>query len=87
MSEETLLTFPCRFPIKVMGTNSADFENEIVVITRRHVPDLGEGSVKSRPSSSGKYLSVTITFTATSKAQIDDLYRAINAHPAVKMVL
>ncbi len=87
MSEETLLTFPCQFPIKVMGTNSVDFENEIVVITRRHVPDLGEASVKSRPSSTGKYLSVTVTFTATSKAQIDDLYRAINAHPAVKMVL
>lgn len=87
MSEETLLEFPCQFPIKVMGTNSTDFENEIVVITRRFVPNLGEGAVTSRASSSGKYLSVTLTFTATSKAQIDDLYRAVNAHPDVKMVL
>lgn len=87
MSEETLLEFPCQFPIKVMGTNSADFENDIVVITRRFVPDLGEAAVKSRASSGGKYLSVTVTFTATSKAQIDNLYRAMNTHPDVKMVL
>ncbi|GAV20971.1 hypothetical protein MMIC_P1949 [Mariprofundus micogutta] len=87
MSEETLLEFPCRFPIKVMGTNTANFENEIAVISRKHVPDLSEAAIKSRPSSGGKYLAVTVTFIATSKAQIDELYRAINAHPSVKMVL
>jgi len=87
MSEDTLLEFPCQFPIKIMGNNTVDFENDIVVITRNHVPDLGEAAVTSRPSRTGKYLSVTVTFTATSKAQIDDLYRAMNAHPDVKMVL
>ncbi|MFQ5519545.1 MAG: YbeD family protein [Mariprofundus sp.] len=87
MSEETLLEFPCQFPAKVMGTNSAHFENEMVMITRQYVPDLGEAAVQSKPSRTGKYLSVTITFTATSKAQIDNLYRALNAHPDVKMML
>jgi len=87
MSEETLLEFPCQFPVKIMGNHTTGFENEMVMIARRHIPDLGEGSVKSRASSSGKYLSVTITFTATSKAQIDELYRDLNMHPDVKMML
>mgnify|MGYP002640984719 CR=1 FL=1 len=87
MSEETLLEFPCQFPIKIMGDNSAEFENEIVVIVRKHVPQLGEAAVKSKPSRTGKYLSVTVTFTAESKVQLDNLYREVNSHPQVKMVL
>ncbi|HKI59804.1 MAG TPA: DUF493 domain-containing protein, partial [Mariprofundaceae bacterium] len=58
------LTFPCRFPIKVMGLNSDRFENEIFMIANQHVDDLGEAAIKSRPSSSAKYLSVTVTLTA-----------------------
>lgn len=87
MSEETLLKFPCEFPIKVMGSNSEHFENEIVKIARQHIPQLGEASVQSKPSKTGKYLSVTVTFTAHNKAQIDGLYLAMNAHPDVKMML
>ncbi|ATX78989.1 hypothetical protein Ga0123461_0554 [Mariprofundus aestuarium] len=87
MNEDTLLEFPCQFPIKVMGNNSANFENEIVMIVRRHIPQLGEAAVKSRPSKTGKYLSVTITFSAQSKAQIDEIYRAVHAHPEVRMML
>ena len=87
MSEETLLEFPCQFPIKVMGNNHANFENEIVMIVREHAPDLGEGAVKSKPSRTGKYLAVTVTFTATSKMQIDTLYQALHTHPDVKMML
>ena len=87
MNHETLLEFPCRFPVKAMGINTPDFEAEIVMIGRQHIPDLGEAAIQSRPSKTGKYLSVTITFTATSKPQIDNLYRALNAHPDVKMVL
>lgn len=87
MSDETNLEFPCRFPVKVMGLNTENFEAEIVMIGREHIPDLGEGAVSSRPSKAGKYLAVTITFIATSKPQIDNLYRALNAHPDVKFVL
>ena len=87
MNEDTLLEFPCQFPIKVMGNNSANFENEIVMIVRRHIPQLGEAAVRSRPSKTGKYLSVTITFSAQSKAQIDEIYRAVHAHPEVRMML
>lgn len=87
MNEETALQFPCVFPVKVMGPNTADFEAGIVMIGRQHIPDLGEAAIKSRPSKAGKYVSITITFTATSKPQIDNLYRALNGHPDVKFVL
>jgi len=87
VSEETLLEFPCRFPIKAMGINTPEFESLVVMIGRQHIPDLGEAAITSTPSRTGKYLSVTLTFTATSKPQIDNLYRALHAHPDVKFVL
>ena len=87
MTDESLLTFPCRFPIKVMGENRDGFENDIVMIANRFIGNLGEGAVHSTPSRTGKYLSVTITFTAESREQLDALYRTMTAHPLVKMVL
>ena len=87
MSEESALTFPCEFPIKVMGVNSDSFENELFMIANRHVPNLGENAVRSTPSRTAKYLSVTITITAQNREQLDTLYRAFNKHPDVKMVL
>ncbi len=87
MSEESALTFPCRFPVKVMGINSSRFEADIVMIVRKHVPDLSEGAVHSRPSSNASYLAVTVTFTARSRKQLDALYQELTAHPDVKFVL
>ena len=87
MSAETLLEFPCAFPLKVMGNNHADFEHAILTIVRQHIPNLGEASVHPKPSRTGKYLAVTVTFTATSKAQLDALYHDLNSHPDVKMML
>ena len=87
MSDETLLEFPCDFPIKIMGDNSAEFEATVIGIVRQHVPDLGEGAIRQNQSSKGNYLSLTITIRAESKAQLDDLYRALSACELTKMVL
>jgi len=87
MSQDSVMEFPCEFPVKVMGANTAEFEAAIVMISRQHIPDLGEGAISSAESRTGKYVSITITFTATSKPQIDNLYRALNAHSDVKFVL
>jgi len=86
-SNESPISFPCEFPIKVMGTNTGSFETDIVMIANQHIPDLGEGAVRCRPSRGSRYLSVTLTFTAHSREQLDNLYLAFNAHPDVKMVL
>lgn len=88
MSEqETLLVFPTDFPIKVMGEMRDDFAQTVVEIVTRHAPDFRPETVELRASSSGNYLSVTCVVRATSKDQLDALYREVTAHPWVKVVL
>jgi uncharacterized protein len=84
---ETLLEFPCRFPIKVMGEAHAEFFEAIEACVAQHVPDSDSVEVVHRESSAGHYVGVTITLTATSQAQLDDLYRALGACARVRMVL
>ena len=85
--EETLLEFPCPFSVKAMGLATDDFDTVVAEIVRRHVPGLGEGAAKSRPSKEGKYLSVTVTFEATSKTQLDAIYKDLTDHDQVLMSL
>jgi uncharacterized protein len=85
--QETLLEFPCEFPLKIMGEARDGFAAAMVEIVRLYAPDFDATRVEMRPSSTGKYLSLTCTITATSKPQLDDLYRALTAHPMVKIVL
>ena len=85
--QETLLEFPCTFPIKVMGDNHPDFETTVVEIVRRHAPDLEETAITRRPSKGNKFLAVTLTITARSKPQLDAIYLELTACSLVKMAL
>jgi uncharacterized protein len=87
VNDETLLKFPCSFPIKVMGENQLTFEKLVADTILLHVPDFDPAMVSVRESKGGKFLAVTATFTAQSKAQIDAIYLALTNHPSVKMVL
>lgn len=88
MSEqETLLEFPCQFPIKIFGDNHESFEITVLEIVRRHCQNLGEGAVSSRESKGGKYLAMTVIVEAHSKEQLDNIYRELSAHDRVKMAL
>lgn len=87
MADETLIEFPCDFPIKVMGSTRDDFAQAILEVVLRHAPDFDAAAMAMRPSSGGKYLSLTCTVRATSKAQLDALYRDLTGHPWVKIVL
>lgn len=84
---ETLLEFPCEYPIKAMGETSADFEGIVVEIVRRHVSHFAENAVSSRQSSGGKYTSVTVTILATSKAQLDAIYQDLTDDSHIKYAL
>ncbi len=84
---ETLLKFPCAFPIKAMGRSEAGFDDLVVEIVRKHAPDLREGAVKTRTSRQGKWISVTVTIQATSKRQLDAIYQALTDHEKVVMCL
>ena len=85
--EETLLEFPCRFPIKAMGRAAEGFEALVIEMVRRHAPDLDEAMVSVRESRGGSWVSVTVVIEARSKAQLDAIYRDLSAHEQVVMAL
>jgi putative lipoic acid-binding regulatory protein len=87
MTRETLIEFPCDFPLKIMGATDAGFAQAIVEVVLKHAPDFDPASVEMRPSKAGNYLSLTCTVRATSQAQLDVLYLELTAHPMVKVVL
>lgn len=83
---DQILEFPCLFPVKAIGRDTGTFEAVVTEIIHRHVPDF-EDAVTTRPSSGGKYLAVTATVVATSREQIDNLYRELSAHELVLYLL
>jgi uncharacterized protein len=84
---KSLIEYPSAFPIKVMGAQVEGFTEAIVRIARQFDPGFDASTVESRPSKAGSYLSLTITITATSRDQLDELYRTLSTHPMVKVVL
>jgi hypothetical protein len=84
---ETLLEFPCDFPVKAFGLSGGDFPKIVLDIVQRHAPGVSPAALSSRPSTGGKYQSVTVTLRAESKAQLDALYQDLTAHPEVIMAL
>jgi putative lipoic acid-binding regulatory protein len=85
--EETLLRFPTLFPIKAMGKREDGFAQAVLEIILKHAPEFDAKTVEMRPSKNGNFLSVTATINAQSKAQLDDIYRALTSHPLVLMAL
>jgi putative lipoic acid-binding regulatory protein len=84
---QSLLKFPCDFPLKIMGPTAADFAQTIAAVVIRHVPGFDVATMEMRPSKAGNYLSLTCTVRAVSQQQLDALYRELTAHPMVKVVL
>jgi uncharacterized protein len=84
---DRLLKFPCTFPLKAIGKNAADFEDLVVAIARKHIPQFDETSISRRPSNGDKYLGITITFTAESQQQLDGLYQELGDSEKVLMLL
>ncbi|TDY04331.1 HP0495 family protein [Thiohalophilus thiocyanatoxydans] len=85
--EETFLEFPCEFPIKVMGRSDVDLHSLVMELVGKHVPELSEKDITRRDSRQGNYISLTVTVTASSKAQLDQIYLDLNASDAVLMTL
>ena len=86
-TQETLLEFPCSFPIKVMGLAASALAQSVLDVVLRHAPTFDAATMEMRASSGGKYVSLTCTIMATSKPQLDALYRELSSHPLVKVAL
>ncbi len=87
MSEESVLQFPCEFPIKMMGRDTPEFRSTARALVQKHVGDVGDDRVQASVSRNGRFVSVTVTITATSQQQLDDIYRDVTAHDDVLMAL
>lgn len=85
--KQSLIEYPSQFPIKVMGTKVDGLVNAITDIAKKFDPAFDSATIELRESKGGKYLGVTITVTATSRDQLDELYRTLSTHPMVKVVL
>ncbi len=83
----SLISYPSLFPIKVMGLKVDGMVQALTQVAKQFDPDFDASTLELRESKGGKYLGVTLTITATSRTQLDDLYRALSAHPMVKVVL
>jgi putative lipoic acid-binding regulatory protein len=84
---DTLIEYPCRFPIKVMGAKVEGFVHAVTTVARAFDPDFDATSIELRESKGGNYLGITITINATSREQLDEVYRTLSTHPMVKVVL
>ena len=84
---ETLLKFPCRFPIKVMGQDIPEFHPDVLAIITKHAGEISEDDVHTQPSSKGSFVSLTVAITVENRQQLDDVYSALQANEQLMMVL
>lgn len=85
--EQSLIVYPCLFPIKVMGANVDGFVAAMVHVARAFDAAFDESTVEQRPSKAGNYMGLTLSVHVTSREQLDELYRTLTMHPMVKIVL
>jgi putative lipoic acid-binding regulatory protein len=85
--KDSLIEYPCDFPIKIFGVAREGFSQAIATVVQAHDAGFDAASIEKRNSSNAKYLSLTCTIRATSREQLDALYRDLSSHPMVKMVL
>lgn len=84
---QSLIEYPSAFPIKVMGRAVEGFVEAMVLVAQRFDPGFDPATIEQRPSSGGKWLGLTLTITATSREQLDEVYRTLSSHPMVRVVL
>lgn len=84
---DTLIEYPCQFPIKIMGARADGFVHAVTTIAHAFDPVFDASTIELRESKGGNYLGITITITATSREQLDELYRTLSTHPMVRVVL
>lgn len=85
--DESLLAFPCDFPIKMMGRDQPAFREAAVALVEQHVGEISDDAIRTALSSKGNFLSITITITAKSQQQLDDIYRDLTEHDEVLVAL
>lgn len=84
---QTLMQFPCDFPIKIIGNNTTNFLGEITRIIQKHYPNILESTINCQPSQNNNYLAIRVTLHVLDQPSLDALYQELTQHPDIKMVL
>lgn len=87
MTDESVIEFPCEFPIKMMGRNTPEFRETARTLVEKHAGEVGDEAVQAALSSNERFVSVTVTITATSQQQLDAIYEDVTDHEDVLMAL
>ena len=87
MTDETLLEFPCDFPIKIMGRESDEFRGLARELVEKHTGPLADDAIVNSLSRNGAFVSVTVTVVAQSQQQLDDIYREVTSNDEILMAL
>lgn len=87
MTHTSLMEFPCQFPVKIIGTNSQNFIDDIKDLARKHFPEFKDADLTQKPSQQNNYLALTLTVLAQNQKMLDELYQDLTKNPNVKMVL
>tara|TARA_R110000787_G_scaffold16806_13_gene52799 strand:+ start:2592 stop:2861 length:270 start_codon:yes stop_codon:yes gene_type:complete len=85
--EAPKITFPCAYPIKVMGDTSEAFRDHVMTVMERHAPGIDQQAVVIRDSARGRYQSLTVTITATGEQQLKAIFVDLKTSSLVRMVL
>lgn len=85
--KNSLLEFPCNFPLKIIGTNTPDFLKDIIQIILKHFPETPDTGITYQESQQGNYLAITATIYVHDQPSLDALYQELTKHPDIKMVL
>ena len=87
MENESLMEFPCKFPIKAMGLAIHNLDTVVYSIVQKHAPETDKDALSKKPSSNGKYVSITVTINASSRDQLDAIYQDLTSHEHIIMAL
>lgn len=85
--QDSPLEFPCRFPIKIMGREHPDFQDHVIGLISSHVGEIADADVVTRPSSKGNFMGLTVTISAESRDQLDNIYRSLTSSERILFVL
>ena len=87
MSEDDTISFPCVYPIKVIGVDTDQFATQVLEINAAHDTTVDSSKVSEKTSQFGKYRSLTIELFATGEPHIRTIFEALRGLPQVKLVL